>query len=114
MEARDWERAAALLHDDFVAEWPLSREVIRGRERFIARNQAYPGEWHITVLQVVDGGDHVATEVRVEIGNAIEYALSFFELRNGLIAREVGWWPEGFYDAPLWRAGWTERLDELP
>jgi ketosteroid isomerase-like protein len=44
-DARDFEAAGALLHDDFVCEWPQSRERIRGRENYVAINQNYPGTW---------------------------------------------------------------------
>ena len=32
LEARDWEAASGLLHEDFVQEWPQSGERIVGRE----------------------------------------------------------------------------------
>lgn len=108
-EARDWDSAAALLHDDFVAEWPVSNERFVGRDKFIGMNRAYPGDWHITVERVVAQGDVVVTQVRVDIGSDNSYALSFFDLKDGLIVREVDWWPEP-YDPPAWRKAWAEPL----
>lgn len=99
-EARDWEGAAALLYPDLIAEWPLTRERFRGRDAFIKVNRDYPEGWHITTQQVVNGGDRVATQARVVMGDAVDYALSFFEVRDGLITRITDWWPGGDYDPP--------------
>jgi hypothetical protein len=108
-EARDWEGAAALLHDDFVAEWPVSNERFVGRDNFIGMNRAYPGNWHITIERVVTQGDVVVTQVRVDLGAASSYALSFFDLKDGLIVKAVEWWPES-YDPPDWRIAWAEPM----
>jgi hypothetical protein len=108
-EARDWNAAAALLHDDFVAEWPVSNERFVGREAFIGVNRAYPGDWHITIERVVADGNVVVTQVRVDIEPDSYYALSFFDLKDGLIAKAVDWWPEP-YDPPDWRKGWAEPI----
>jgi predicted SnoaL-like aldol condensation-catalyzing enzyme len=108
-EARDWEGAAALLHDEFVAEWPLSNERFVGRDSFIEVNRAYPGDWHITILRVVAEGDSVVTHVRVVIGDEVDQAISFFDLKDGLILKEVDWWPLP-YEPPAWRKGWAEQI----
>jgi hypothetical protein len=108
-EARDWDGAAALLHDDFVAEWPVSNERFAGRERFIGVNRAYPGDWHIAIDRVVAEGNAVVTQVHVDIGDERSHAISFFDMRDGLIVKVVDWWPEP-YDPPAWRKGWAERL----
>jgi predicted SnoaL-like aldol condensation-catalyzing enzyme len=107
-EARDWEGAAALLHDEFGADWPLSSERFVGRERFIEVNRTYPGDWHI-ILRVVADGDSVVTHVRVVIGDDVDQAISFFDLKNGLIVKEVDWWPLP-YDPPTWRYGKAEAI----
>jgi predicted SnoaL-like aldol condensation-catalyzing enzyme len=108
-EGRDWEGAAALLHDEFVAEWPLSNERFVGRERFIEVNRTYPGDWHISILRVVAEGDSVVTHVCVVIGDEVDQAISFFDLKNGLIVKEVDWWPLP-YDPPTWRHGLAEPI----
>jgi SnoaL-like domain len=108
-EARDWEGAAALLDDDFVAEWPVSNERFTGRDTFIGVNRAYPGDWQITVERVVAQGDTVVTQVRVDLDGESSYALSFFDLKKGLIVKAVDWWPEP-YDPPEWRKGWAEPI----
>ena len=110
INARDFNAAGDLLHDDFVCEWPQSRERIRGRANFIAVNRDYPGDWSITVRRVVASGDEAATEVSIRIDGRTDVAVSFFELRDGKILRETDYWPEP-YDAPEWRARWVEAIE---
>lgn len=104
--------ARELLADDFVCEWPQSRERIRGRDDFIAVNEHYPGRWRIVVQRLVASGDDVATEVSMtneEDASQHATAVSFFELGDGRIRRQTDYWPEP-YDAPAWRAQWVERM----
>ena len=103
-----------LLHDDFVCDWPLSRERIRGRESFIAVNAHYPGRWRIRVQRILSEEDTVVTVAALtNAENVAETALaiSFFELHDGRIARLTEYWPEPeLYEAPAWRAQWVERI----
>jgi hypothetical protein len=111
LEARDWDGVAAQLHPDVVVDWPSTGERMRGREDFIAVQRAYPEGWHIEILRVVDGGDAVASEVRVDHEGKRFYAASFFELEDGRIVRAVEHWSDGEpAPAPAWRARWTEAL----
>jgi ketosteroid isomerase-like protein len=109
MEARDWETVGALLADDFVCEWPVSRERFRGRDNFVAVNRAYPGDWHVAVRQVIAEGDRAASEVIAEVEGKRDVAISFYEFRDGRIVRETDYWPEP-YPAPAWRAQWAEEV----
>lgn len=102
MNRRDWEAVAGLLQPDVVFELALSREFIRGREAYIAFNRGYPGEWHIAIDQVVADGDAVVLRLTVTIGEQADIAIAFFELRDGLIARETDYWPE-YHNPPDWR-----------
>jgi hypothetical protein len=54
-DERDWERAAHLLAEDVVFEWPHSRETIRGRENVIELNRIYPGWSSLRVERLVAG-----------------------------------------------------------
>ncbi len=111
MEARDWEGVAAQLHPDVVVDWPNTGERMRGRENYLAVQREYPEGWHIEVLRIVDGGDEVVSEVRVDQDGKRFYASSFFELDAGKIARAVEYWSTGEpEEPPAWRAPWTEPL----
>jgi ketosteroid isomerase-like protein len=110
-EARRWDDAGELLTEDFVAEWPHSRERIRGRESFIDLNRSYPEGWHITVDRVVGRGVVVASEVTVSHGEATFRVASFFETREGRIAFERDYWVEEGLEPHPERSRWTEPLD---
>jgi ketosteroid isomerase-like protein len=111
MEARDWDAVAAQLHSDVVVDWPNTGERMRGRDNYLAVQREYPEGWHIEVLRIVDGGDEVVSEVRVEQDGKRFFACSFFELAEGRISRAVEYWSAGEPDRPpAWRAPWTEAL----
>jgi ketosteroid isomerase-like protein len=112
MAANDFRAAGALLHDDYVLEWPQSGERIRGRDNFVAVNEHYPaaGPWRITLRRIVADRDGVATEVEVTDGVRRDRAVTFSELRDGRIARQIEYWPDPTEPA-AWRARWVERTD---
>ena len=111
MEARDWEGVAGQLHADVVVDWPNTAERMRGRDNYLAVQRAYPEGWNIEVLRIVDGGDTVASEVRVDHEGQRFFAVSLFEVTDGLITRAVEYWFEGEpAPAPEWRTRWMERL----
>lgn len=102
MQGNDFTAVGAVLADDFVFEMPQSGERIRGRERYAAMNTQYPahGAWRFLVHRIVDGGSTVVSEVDVTDGVQGGRAISFFELREGRIARLVEYWPEPFAPRP--------------
>ena len=108
---RDWDGAAALLDPDVVVEWPHSGERIRGRANVIAVNRAYPEPWTIEVLRVIPARDTAVTEVRGESQHGVEFAVSFFESKGGLVTRIREYWVgERSQRAEPWRAAWVEPL----
>lgn len=111
MDRFDFEAAGDLLHEDYVCEWPQSRERIRGRDNFVAVNKNYPGRWRIAIQRLIASGNQVATEVTLSYDGQIARAVSFFELRDGKIVRETDYWPEP-YEAPEWRAQWVEQMEQ--
>jgi ketosteroid isomerase-like protein len=108
-DAQDFEAAGELLHDDFICEWPQSRERIRGRENYVAINQNYPGTWSISIRRLIVEDDQAASEVVLRYAEQVVQAVSFFELRDGKIFRQVDYWPDP-YPAPAGRAQWTEPM----
>lgn len=105
----DFDAAGALLHADFVCEWPQSGELIRGRANFVAINAHYPGQWRITIQRIIASGDSVVTEISAQHGDQTAQAISFFTVREGKIIHLREFWPDPFA-APAWRAQWVERL----
>ena len=94
--------------DDFVAEWPATREIIRGPANFIALNQAYPGTWRCRVLNVTRTEAQIISEVAISDGERTVYAVSFFTISDDKIRAAK----EYFADAtepPFERGRWAER-----
>lgn len=110
MQTNDWRAAAALFADDYVLEWPQSGERIVGRDNFVVVNAQYPaaGRWQFAVQRLLAEGDEVVSEVVVTDGVQHGRAITFSNVRDGLITRQVEFWPDSF-DAPAWRAPWVER-----
>ena len=105
----DFDGAGELLHDDYVCDWPQSKERIRGRQKFVALNSNYPGRWAAKIKRVIVEGDQVASEVTLTWENQTVIVVSFYEVRDGQIYREVDYWPEP-YAAPQARAQWVEQM----
>lgn len=78
-------------------------------------NKAYPGEWRITIERLLTDGDEVFTWNRLNWNGETVWAISSYLLRDGMIVREIDWWPVP-YTAPAGRDVWVERLpdDVLP
>jgi SnoaL-like domain len=108
---RDWEAARGLLHDDFVQEWPQSRERIVGRDNAIAINQNFPGGLPtIRFRPTLAGGDLAVLQVELTYGDGSRYlGVSVVELRDGKVAKETDYFAQPF-PAPQWRAQWVERM----
>ena len=112
MGENDWRAVAGLFTDGFVLEWPQSGELIRGRDGFVAVNEQYPaaGRWRFAVHRIVADDDGAASDVSVTDGAIDARVQTFFEIRDGRIARIVEFWPEPFEPA-AWRAPLVERAD---
>ena len=111
-DAREWDAARQLFAEDVVCEWPHSCERIRGRDNVIELNRIYPDWDSLRVERLVADGDRVTSLVRVEAGDDVVWAASFFELADGLIERMFELWvDEGMQDTPEWRAHLVEPLE---
>jgi ketosteroid isomerase-like protein len=111
MQTNDWRAAGELLHDEYVLEWPQSRERIRGRENFVAVNAQYPaaGRWRFDIKRFVVEGDMAVTDVLVTDGAVRGRAITFSTVRDGQIVHQLEFWPDPF-EAPAWRAALVEVL----
>jgi ketosteroid isomerase-like protein len=111
-EARDWDGAQALLTGDAVVEWPHSGERFVGAANFIEMNRRHPApNWHIAVKRMVAEGDLVVSEVWVPTDEQPAFVTSFFEIKNGRIARIVEYWLDCEPEAADWRADLREPYD---
>jgi hypothetical protein len=108
LEARDWETWTSLLSAEVVYEIPQTRERIRGRDRYLAFNQAYPGDWHLTAKVVLADDTHGVVWFDWTVGDEHADGMAFFEFDDGLISRVTDFWPES-YEPPDHRPDFVER-----
>lgn len=113
MATNDFAHAAALLTQDYVLDWPQTRERIRGPARFTAVNSEYPanGPWRFTVNRIVGDDREAVSDVSITDGVQTARALTFTTIRDGKIAHQTEYWPEP-YAPPENRQHLVESMDE--
>jgi hypothetical protein len=91
MASNDFDQVAAILSDDFVLEWPQSKERIRGAARFAQMNREYPahGLWRFAIQSIVGGEADAVSDVIVTDGTQTARAISFLTLARDRISRIV-------------------------
>jgi len=96
MKTNDFRSVGSVLSDDFVLEYPQSKERIRGPNNFAAMNEEYPaqGRWEFTVNRIFGTDAQVVTDVSVTDGVQQARVISFFEVRDGKIVKMVEFWPD--------------------
>ncbi|HKQ18125.1 MAG TPA: nuclear transport factor 2 family protein [Candidatus Eisenbacteria bacterium] len=101
MGTNDFKAVGAVLADDFVLEWPQSKERLRGRDRFATMNMEFPakGRWVFTINRIVGSDAEAVTDVSVSDGSRYDRAITFFAVQDGKITRIVEYWPEPFAPA---------------
>jgi hypothetical protein len=129
--AHDHKTVSELRHPDWLAEWPQSRERVRGDANDRAIMDNYPGgEPHLDATHRIVGAEDrwvvtPAYTVQRVIGNGdawwgsgigtypdgkVWHFVAMVELRDGKIYRETAYFAEPF-DPPEWRAAWVETMD---
>jgi ketosteroid isomerase-like protein len=111
MATNDFHSVKAVLAQEFVMDWPQSKERIRGAENFARMNAEYPttGRWQFRINRLVASADEVVTQVSVTDGTQSAEPVSFFTVVGGKIIRLVEYWPEPFA-APENRRHLTEPI----
>ncbi|MHA7281470.1 nuclear transport factor 2 family protein [Arthrobacter sp. TMS2-4] len=91
--SRNWTAVGQTLAEDVTVFWPVTREIIRGRDNVVAVNSEHPNGWSIDVLEVYDAGDVVVSEVQVpqeDVG--IFRVVSIWTVSDGLITSGREYW----------------------
>ena len=96
MGTNDFRSVTAILAQDFVLEWPQTKELIRGAEHFARMNEEYPahGPWRFTINQLVGTESEAVSDVTVTDGARTDRAITFFTVVHGKVTRIVEFWPE--------------------
>ncbi len=96
--------------EDAVIEWPQSGERINGGQNRREIYNRFPSLPKVTPRRITGRGDLWVLEASLDYGDGEPYQCVFiFEMRNGKIAKEVGYWSKPF-PAPDWRTPWVERM----
>jgi hypothetical protein len=102
-----WDTAGELLHTNFQALWPQSREKMTAKN-FIEMNRHYPGYHKIEVIHAFETGYKVLTTVWIEADTGQKtFANSIFDIQDGKILKVEEYWAEP-YPAPESRRQWVE------
>jgi hypothetical protein len=112
MSSNEFKSVGEVLSDDFVLEYPQSKERIRGRANFAAMNQEYPahGRWKFTINRIIGDESEAVSDVSVTDGVQHARVISFFTISNGQIKKMVEFWPDPFPAAEN-RRHLVERID---
>jgi len=98
MQSNDFHAVGQVLSDEFVVEWPQSRERIRGRQNFALMNAEYPahGPWHFQINTIVAAGREAVSDVSLTDGVQQARVISFFTVSEDRIEKMVEFWPDPF------------------
>ncbi|MBU3143853.1 hypothetical protein [Clostridium sp. CF012] len=106
-----FDRVGELIDKDANIWLPNTREVFRGRDKYIAFNKKYPGRWIIKLDKIFSKADMVVSAVKVEAEDNSNsfYATSFFIIKNNSIHEITEYWGDNC-EPPIWRI--EESLSE--
>lgn len=109
--AGDWDGARAMMADDFVQEWPQSRERIEGPDDALAINRNFPGGMPtMTFRRATGSGEVVVLEVDLHYPDGSRYqGVSVIQVHDGKVVKEIDYFAQPF-EAPQWRAQWVKRM----
>jgi hypothetical protein len=101
-----------MLSDDYILEWPQSKERIRGRNNFVAINKEYPayGRWLFRINRIVGNATEAVSDVSVTDGTQVARAITFTTVQQGKIVKQVEFWPDN-YAAPENRRHLVEIME---
>jgi SnoaL-like domain len=131
LEHMDLERLGAVLHDEYVEEYPQSGERIRGRENLLAIVSNYPGgeprsgrvdavvgaedRWIVSPsyqpMRLEGAGDQYTAIAHVIYPDGSDWhVIQLIRLKDGKVYRITSYYAPAF-EAPDWRAPYVERFE---
>ena len=134
IQSGDFTDAPEILDEDIIADWPQSRERVRGLKNLTAIMTNYPGgalrtqmdtakftetseERYLmtpmfTTVRAEGAGSKATGNVRTRYPDGSEwYIVMSADIRDGKIIRNDAYFAP-VYDAPAWRAKWVERMPD--
>ncbi|MDU5080091.1 hypothetical protein CIW83_05190 [Tissierella sp. P1] len=106
-----FDEVGELMEEDAYVWLPNTREVFKGKDKYINFNKKYPGRWIITLDKIFSKDEIVVSAVKVEAEDKSSsfYATSFFTVKDSLISEIVEYWGDNG-EPPQWRV--EETLSE--
>ncbi len=108
VNSRDWVTFENLLTEDVVYQLPQSREIVNGKQAVRQFNETYPGDWTLSVTNLVADGGQAISKITFLDNNEEQTGISFFELGDGLIWQVTEYWPTP-YEPPQRNCDYIER-----
>ncbi len=110
-DAKQFAAAGDLMQPEATIWLPNTREVFRGRDKYIHFNEAYPGHWRFTIEKMYESGQTVITAARVFSADNPQcfHVTVFMTFKDGLIADMSEYWGND-EEPPDWRL--AEQLSE--
>lgn len=132
INTRQFDRFDEIVAEDFVAEWPQSKERVVGRSNFLAILRSYPGEGPrlstteieftegdegtylltplFTAVKAEGSGDTATSTMCTTYPDGSDwYVITIAKAHNGKLVHNTAYFAP-VYDAPEWRAQWVERM----
>jgi ketosteroid isomerase-like protein len=109
IKAKDWDAHDRLVADDYIQEWPQSKERILGKANSRAIKDGYPTERTPELRRILGCDDLWVMETTIDYGSEVALGVHVIELNAGKIVRETDYFSQPF-EAPAWRARWVEKI----
>ncbi|MBL4930390.1 nuclear transport factor 2 family protein [Clostridium paridis] len=100
----DFDGLSKLLHDNAYIWLPNTKEVFKGKNKYIEFNKKYPGRWYVDIEKIYECGETIITVARIFTNeNTLGlYVTSFFKLKDDLIEEITEYYSEND-EPPKWR-----------
>ena len=109
MASGNMEAAKALVHQDFVMEWPQSGERFRGRDNAFGAMSVQIDRPQVEgEPRIVGSGDVWVAQMRLRYASGPSHYVAVLELRGGKLAHGTGYFASPF-PAQEYRARFAER-----
>lgn len=109
MESGNLDAAKALVHEDFVMEWPQSGESFRGRDNALGALSVQDDRPEMEgEPRIVGSGDVWVAQMKLRYASGLNHYVGVFELRDGKLVRSTEYFGTPFPAKPA-RARFAER-----
>jgi hypothetical protein len=108
----DFDGLSKQMSDNAHIWLPNTKEVFKGKNKYIEFNKRYPGRWYVDLEKIYECGETIISVARIYTDeNTLGlYVTSFFKLKDNLIEEITEYYSEND-EPPKWRVeeGLAER-----